>query len=66
MYSLISEKLWELGQQLPDYYGEEDPCALRFQTKERLRMEAWERFLQTNMFFVKVCSDTLILTRGSC
>ncbi|KAL6403964.1 hypothetical protein AUP68_13340 [Ilyonectria robusta] len=54
MYSLISEKLWELGQQLPDYYGEEDPCALRFQTKERLRMEAWERFLQTNMFFVKV------------
>lgn len=66
MYSLISEKLWELGQQLPDYYGEEDPCALRFQTKERLRMEAWERFLHTNMFFVKVRSNTLILAMGSC
>ncbi|KAK7418805.1 hypothetical protein QQX98_003667 [Neonectria punicea] len=54
LYSLVSEKLWELGLQLPNYYGDEDPRALRFQTKERLKMEAWDRFFNTDMFFVKV------------
>ncbi|KAI5465589.1 hypothetical protein BGZ63DRAFT_411124 [Mariannaea sp. PMI_226] len=54
LYSLVSEKLWDLGRQLPDYYGDEDPCSLGFQTKERLKREAWERFLNTDMFFVKV------------
>ncbi|KAJ3501451.1 hypothetical protein NM208_g16933 [Fusarium decemcellulare] len=58
LYSLVDEKLWDLGRQLPNYYGEEDPSELRFQTKQRLKQEAWERFLNMNMFFVKV-SDVM-------
>ncbi|KAH6896558.1 hypothetical protein B0T10DRAFT_583127 [Thelonectria olida] len=54
LYSLVSENLCDLGRQLPEYYGDEDPYSLRFQTKERLKREAWERFLSTDMFFVKL------------
>ncbi|RMJ06521.1 hypothetical protein CDV36_013882 [Fusarium kuroshium] len=54
LYSLVDEKLWDLGRQLPNYYGDEDPSELRFQTKQRLKQEAWERFLDMEMFFVKV------------
>ncbi|KAM5351358.1 hypothetical protein ACJ41O_004081 [Fusarium nematophilum] len=54
LYSLVDERLWDLGRQLPNYYGEEDPSELRFQTKQRLKQEAYEKFLNTDMFFVKV------------
>ncbi|XP_044724277.1 ankyrin repeats (3 copies) domain-containing protein [Hirsutella rhossiliensis] len=57
-YALISDKLWDLGRQLPGYYGDEDPSAMNFDTKERLKNAAWERFLAMDMFFVKV-SDLL-------
>lgn len=54
LYSLVSPSVWDLGRQLPNYYGGEDPSTINFQTKERLKIEAWERFLSTDMFFVKV------------
>ncbi|KAM0562178.1 hypothetical protein ACHAPJ_002623 [Fusarium lateritium] len=54
LYSLVDEKLWDLGRQLPDYYGDEDPSELCFQTKQRLKEEAWQKFLNMDMFFVKV------------
>lgn len=56
-YALISDKLWDLGRQLPGYYGDEDPSAISFDTKERLKQAAWERFLAMDMFFVKVGMD---------
>ncbi|PHH88373.1 hypothetical protein CDD83_7618 [Cordyceps sp. RAO-2017] len=57
-YALVSDKLWDLGRQLPGYYGDEDPAAMTFETKRRLKQAAWERFLAMDMFFVKV-SDLL-------
>lgn len=54
LYSLLSEKYWDIGQQLPDYYSGEDPAALSFQTKQELKRAAWDRFLNTDMFFVKL------------
>ncbi|KAF5022054.1 hypothetical protein F66182_5900 [Fusarium sp. NRRL 66182] len=54
LYSLLNEKLWDLGRQLPEYYDDEDPSELCFQTKQRLKEEAWERFRNMDMFFVKV------------
>ncbi|KAF4333918.1 nasopharyngeal carcinoma susceptibility LZ16 [Fusarium beomiforme] len=54
LYSLLDDKLWDLGRQLPEYYGDEDPSELGFQTKQRLKTEAWEKFLNMDMFFVKV------------
>ncbi|RBR15381.1 uncharacterized protein FIESC28_07395 [Fusarium coffeatum] len=54
LYSLIDEKVWDLGRQLSGYYGEEDPSELCFDTKQRLREEAWEKFRSMDMFFVKL------------
>ncbi|KAJ3495710.1 hypothetical protein NLG97_g3197 [Lecanicillium saksenae] len=54
LYSLLSEKYWDIGQQLPDYYAGEDPSAMSFQTKQKLKQAAWERFAATDMFFVKL------------
>lgn len=53
-YSLLSEKLWDLGRQLPGYYGEADPSNLDFYTKQQLKTAAWEKFAALDMFFVKV------------
>lgn len=53
-WSLLDGKLWELGRQIPGYYGEEDAASLAFETKKRLKAAAWDRFLATDMFFVKV------------
>lgn len=58
LYSLISEKYWDIGRQLPDYYNGEAPASMSFQTKQRLKQAAWERFVATDMFFVKL-SDLL-------
>lgn len=54
LYSLLDDKLWDLGRQLPEYYGDEDPSELGYGTKQRLKAEAWEKFLNMDMFFVKV------------
>ncbi|XWW97399.1 hypothetical protein V2A60_005381 [Cordyceps javanica] len=54
LYSLLSEKFWDIGQQLPDYYNGEDPATMSFQTKQKLKQAAWERFAATKMFFVKL------------
>ncbi|SPJ79640.1 related to nasopharyngeal carcinoma susceptibility protein LZ16 [Fusarium torulosum] len=54
LYSLLGEKVRDLGRQLPGCYGDEDPLKLEFQTKNRLREEAWEKFRNLDMFFVKM------------
>lgn len=54
-YALTEPDLYDLGKQLPDYYGGADPDAMSYQVVERLRGEAWEKFSATDMFFVKVC-----------
>lgn len=51
-YALTEGKLYHLGEQLPDYYGC-DPHALGYTKLEQLRGQAAERFLDTDMFFVK-------------
>lgn len=54
-YSLVSESMFELGLQLPNYYGDGvDPQRMSYNVIERLRGEAWEKFLGLDMFFVKV------------
>ncbi|POR33492.1 Protein HOS4 [Tolypocladium paradoxum] len=57
-YALTSHLLWDLGRQLPGYYGVDDPSTLGVDAREQLKQAAWERFLTTDMFFVKV-SDLL-------
>ncbi|KAI1777885.1 hypothetical protein F4818DRAFT_408224 [Hypoxylon cercidicola] len=51
-YALTEGRLYHLGKQLPDYYGG-DPCKVRYKRLEYLRGEAWKRFSETDMFFVK-------------
>ncbi|KAI1766378.1 hypothetical protein GGR53DRAFT_486539 [Hypoxylon sp. FL1150] len=51
-YALIQEPLYPLGEQLPDYYGC-DPHKIRSKRLNYLRSEAWKRFSETDMFFVK-------------
>lgn len=58
LYSLTIDKMLDLGQELPGYYGEEDATRLSHNTIQRLRKEAWDRFRELDMFFVKV-SDLL-------
>ncbi len=55
-YALTTPALYDIGRQLPDYYGGEDPETMSYRVPERLRGEAWERFAALDMFFVKVCS----------
>lgn len=43
-----------MGQQLPEFYEANDPADWDFRTKERLKQEAWERFRNLELFFVKV------------
>lgn len=53
-YALTTPNLYDLGRQLPDYYGGENPDQMRYQVIEKLRGEAWELFSAMDMFFVKV------------
>lgn len=53
-YALTTPSLFELGQQLPGYYGEDEPHRMGYRTLERLRAEAWEKFAAMDIFFVKV------------
>ncbi|KAG6291693.1 hypothetical protein E4U09_003830 [Claviceps aff. purpurea] len=58
-YCLLSEKLWDLGRQLPGCYGDDiDPSECDFHTRQQLIRAGWERFEALEMFFVKL-SDFL-------
>lgn len=60
-YTLFSEKLWELGEQLPGCYGDQQPHSLSYDNRDRLKQEAWEKFQAMDMFFVKASRNTKIL-----
>lgn len=59
-YSLTSPNLYELGRQLPKYYGDENFDKLSYKTIEKLRNEARQRFLDMDLFFVKA-SDLMFI-----
>ncbi|KAK0722382.1 hypothetical protein B0T26DRAFT_739637 [Lasiosphaeria miniovina] len=60
-YALTTPSLYELGKQLPDYYGNEDPGRMSYRIIERLRGEAWEKFAAMDMFFVKASDFMYII-----
>lgn len=53
-YSLLNEKLYDLGRQLGTYYGTEDPVSMPFSRRDQLKQEAQKRFMNMDLFFVKV------------
>lgn len=53
-YALTTPGLFELGEQLHDYYQGNDPQRMGYRTLETLRAEAWEKFAAMELFFVKV------------
>lgn len=53
-YALTLPSTFDLGVELPGYYEGADPNVMATDEMLRLRGEAWDRFLQTDMFFVKV------------
>ncbi|KOS18330.1 hypothetical protein ESCO_002499 [Escovopsis weberi] len=55
--------MWDLGRQLPDYYGE-DPAAMTVWKKQDLKKLAWEKFDNTDIFFVKV-SDLMSIVANT-
>ncbi|KAK4157901.1 hypothetical protein C8A00DRAFT_29129 [Chaetomidium leptoderma] len=57
-YALTTPALFELGEQLQDYYQGNDPQRMGYPALEKLRAEAWEKFAAMEMFFVKA-SDFL-------
>lgn len=58
-YSLLEQELWELGNQLPEYYGpgRTSPRGLSQETRNQMIQSAWERFRNMDLFFVKVSAD---------
>lgn len=60
-YALTTPSLYELGKQLPDYYGNEDPGRMSYRIIERLRGEAWGKFAAMDMFFVKASDFMCII-----
>jgi hypothetical protein len=54
-YALTTPTLFDLGEQLQDYYQGQDPQHMSYAELEKLRGEAWEKFAAMDMFFVKVC-----------
>ncbi|KAK4106543.1 hypothetical protein N658DRAFT_414326 [Parathielavia hyrcaniae] len=59
-YALTTPGLFELGEQLQDYYQGNEPHKMGYRMLERLRAEAWEKFAAMEMFFVKA-SDFLYI-----
>ncbi|KAI0439579.1 hypothetical protein F4803DRAFT_564391 [Xylaria telfairii] len=51
-YALTESKLYHLGEELSDLYGG-DPRTVGYRKLEQIRGEAANRFLETEMFFVK-------------
>ncbi|KAK3375157.1 hypothetical protein B0H63DRAFT_482014 [Podospora didyma] len=60
-YALTTPSLYELGKQLPGYYGREDPERMSYRVIERLRADAWEKFAAMDMFFVKASDFMYII-----
>jgi hypothetical protein len=60
---LTSPALYELGKQLPGYYGGEEPERMGYRMTERLRSEAWKKFSALETFFVKV---SILIRIGPC
>ncbi|KAL2124263.1 hypothetical protein VTJ04DRAFT_628 [Mycothermus thermophilus] len=52
-YALTTPTLFDLGEQLQDYYQGQDPQHMSYAELEKLRGEAWEKFAAMDMFFVK-------------
>ncbi|KAL1840095.1 hypothetical protein VTJ49DRAFT_790 [Mycothermus thermophilus] len=52
-YALTTPRLFDLGEQLQDYYQGQDPQHMSYAVLEKLRGEAWEKFAAMDMFFVK-------------
>jgi hypothetical protein len=65
-YALTTPRLFELGNQLPDYYRGNDPARMGYRVLESLRAEAWEKFAAMDMFFVKVSAYTNLLPHLCC
>ncbi|KAL2135545.1 hypothetical protein VTI74DRAFT_8151 [Chaetomium olivicolor] len=59
-YALTTPALFELGEQLPDYYEGNDPHRMGYRTLEQFRAKAWEKFAAMEMFFVRA-SDFLFI-----
>ncbi|KAL2261188.1 hypothetical protein VTK26DRAFT_4603 [Humicola hyalothermophila] len=59
-YALTTPSLYELGEQIPDYYGGNDPDRMAYSKLEKLRGQAWEKFAAMDMFFVRA-SDFLYI-----
>jgi hypothetical protein len=55
-YALTTPSLFELGEQLEDYYQGNAPHRMGYPMLEGLRAEAWEKFAAMEMFFVRVSS----------
>ncbi|KAK4456172.1 hypothetical protein QBC34DRAFT_419911 [Podospora aff. communis PSN243] len=58
-YALTSPTLYDIGKQLPGYYGVEDPNRMSYRVTEKLRGESWEKFASMDMFFVKPNPDPI-------
>ncbi|KKA28149.1 hypothetical protein TD95_000964 [Thielaviopsis punctulata] len=60
-YALTSPRYFDIGRELPSYYGEpNDPDRMTQQTMERLREDAMTCFFNMDMFFVKL-SDLMYI-----
>lgn len=53
-YALTSPHLYDLGKELPGYYGTDDTDSIVYRVTQKLRSAAWEKFSALDMFFVKV------------
>ncbi|KAK0711185.1 hypothetical protein B0H67DRAFT_602009 [Lasiosphaeris hirsuta] len=52
-FALTLPNLYELGKQIPDYYGDVEPERMSYRVTEGLRADAWKKFVQMDTFFVK-------------
>ncbi|KAK2593150.1 hypothetical protein QQS21_009160 [Conoideocrella luteorostrata] len=57
-YSLLSERMWDLGRQLPGFYGDVEPSILDFDARKKIKCATEKNFYDLDMFFVKL-SDFL-------
>ena len=65
-YALTDPDFYNLGRQLPGYYGGQDPQKMSTPDMCELRNMNFQKFLATDMFFVKVCMVTLFKRFFSC
>ncbi|KAK3357429.1 hypothetical protein B0T25DRAFT_589702 [Lasiosphaeria hispida] len=52
-FALTLPNLYELGKQIPEYYGDVEPERMSYRVTEGLRADAWKKFVQMDTFFVK-------------